>query len=367
MDWDLFISHASEDKDDVARPLVRLLTEKGLKVWFDEYTLTVGDSLRRSIDHGLANSRFGLVILSSHFFEKEWLQKELDGLVAREDGSEKRILPVWHNVSRKEVASFSPVLADKLGVQTSEGLPHVVREILRVFGVDGESDTNITTVMRRANEPKSKRRLTAFQKVWRPFTCEDSVIVMGRFKGDVVDFEPSGLIGFGDSMACAELRAFLTLQGVNLSVEWADLIPAQLLEKNLILLGGPDSNGVSKTFLERIQPTIQCGFGSVTVQDMVTKNSYSPAVVRGNPQSRTDYGMIFRAANPMNPHSQILYIAGALGYGTWAGVRYVTSKDFLKHKEVKSVTKGFECLVETEIVRDVPLNIRLIAIRELGS
>src|SRR2546423_359737 len=83
MAWDLFISHASEDKDDVARPLADLFIQKGLKVWYDEYTLIVGDSLRRSIDRGLAGSRYGLVILSPHFFEKEWPQKELDGLVAR--------------------------------------------------------------------------------------------------------------------------------------------------------------------------------------------------------------------------------------------------------------------------------------------
>lgn len=136
MAWDLFISHASEDKDDVARPLANLFLKEGLKVWYDEYTLTVGDSLRRSIDRGLADSRFGVVILSPHFFEKEWTQKELDGLVAREDGSEKRILPVWHNVGRKDVVSFSPPLADKFGVSTAKGLDHVVREILRVVVPD---------------------------------------------------------------------------------------------------------------------------------------------------------------------------------------------------------------------------------------
>jgi hypothetical protein len=135
--WDLFISHASEDKDEIARPLADELVEAGLKVWFDEYELTVGDSLRRSIDRGLAQSRFGVVILSGHFFEKEWPQKELDGLVAREDGSEKRILPVWHKVNRKQVESFSPTLADKLGVPTTKGLGHVVKAILRVVKPDG--------------------------------------------------------------------------------------------------------------------------------------------------------------------------------------------------------------------------------------
>ena len=81
MNWDLFLSHASEDKEDVARPLHKLLVGKGLRVWYDEMTLSLGDSLRRKIDEGLANSRYGLVILSPSFFAKEWPQKELDGLV----------------------------------------------------------------------------------------------------------------------------------------------------------------------------------------------------------------------------------------------------------------------------------------------
>ncbi|HUP81475.1 MAG TPA: toll/interleukin-1 receptor domain-containing protein, partial [Pirellula sp.] len=153
--WDLFISHASEDKDDVARPLADRFIEVGLKVWYDEYTLTVGDSLRRSIDKGLAQARFGLIILSKHFFKKEWPQKELDGLVAREDGSGKRILPVWHKVTKAQVVSFSPPLADRLGVPTSKGIDHVVKEILRA--VKPESVASVLTPTpkaRAAAKPK---------------------------------------------------------------------------------------------------------------------------------------------------------------------------------------------------------------------
>lgn len=83
MHWDLFISHASEDKEEFVRELADRLTEKGLDVWYDEFTLKMGDSLRRSIDKGLAESDFGVIVLSSDFFKKEWPQKELDGLVAR--------------------------------------------------------------------------------------------------------------------------------------------------------------------------------------------------------------------------------------------------------------------------------------------
>ena len=91
---DFFISHASEDKDGFVRGLAIALQAKGAKVWYDEFTLKVGDSLRRKIDQGLANSRFGIVVLSKHFFSKEWPQKELDGLSSLEVEGGTHILPI---------------------------------------------------------------------------------------------------------------------------------------------------------------------------------------------------------------------------------------------------------------------------------
>lgn len=108
----VFISHASEDKTAIARPLAEALRERDYDVWYDEYVLMLGDSLRRKIDEGLASCRFGIVILSPNFFRKEWPQKELDGLVAREVSGKKVILPVWHQVSQSDVLRYSPTLAD---------------------------------------------------------------------------------------------------------------------------------------------------------------------------------------------------------------------------------------------------------------
>ena len=117
--YDFFISHASEDKEDFVRSLAEALRAKGARVWYDEFSLRVGDSLRRSIDRGLVNSRFGVVVLSEHFFNKEWPQKELDGLFVLENQGDTRILPVWHKVSKDEVARYSPMLADKVALNTS--------------------------------------------------------------------------------------------------------------------------------------------------------------------------------------------------------------------------------------------------------
>lgn len=118
--WDVFISHASEDKVAVARPLREALEGFGVRVWFDEFQMGIGDSLRRKIDQGLARSAFGVVILSEHFFSKGWPQYELDGMVTRSVSGEQNLLPIWHKVTRDEVMAESPSLADKVARSTSQ-------------------------------------------------------------------------------------------------------------------------------------------------------------------------------------------------------------------------------------------------------
>jgi hypothetical protein len=118
--WGAFISHASEDKDSFVRPLARALGSLGVNVWYDEFTLKLGDSLSQSIDRGLAQSRYGIVVLSRAFMTKPWPKQELSGLVTREIDGYARILPIWHEVTRAEVSNFSPTLADKLALRTSD-------------------------------------------------------------------------------------------------------------------------------------------------------------------------------------------------------------------------------------------------------
>ena len=120
MTWDVFISHASEDKEEIAHPLAEALKAKGLNVWYDKFTLEIGDSLRQSIDNGLSKSRYGLVVLSKSFFSKHWPQSELDGLFSMESAEKKRKLPVWHNVTVNDVKQFSPILAGRVAMPTSD-------------------------------------------------------------------------------------------------------------------------------------------------------------------------------------------------------------------------------------------------------
>src|SRR5439155_4565738 len=94
--YDAFISHATEDKEKVVKPLANALTRMKYRVWYDEFELRVGDSLRQSIDKGLVNSRFGIVVLSPAFFAKNWPKYELNGIVAREMDGNKVILTIWY-------------------------------------------------------------------------------------------------------------------------------------------------------------------------------------------------------------------------------------------------------------------------------
>lgn len=117
--YDVFISHASEDKNEIVRPLALALQNKELKVWYDEFELKIGDSLRQKIDKGLANSRFGIVVLSKNFIKKGWTNYELDGIITKSINGQQVVLPIWHEITKQEVIDYSPSLADKVARNTA--------------------------------------------------------------------------------------------------------------------------------------------------------------------------------------------------------------------------------------------------------
>lgn len=133
-EYDVFISHASEDKDEVVRPLANALKNLGIKVWYDEFEMRIGDSLRRKIDKGLANSRFGIVVVSRDFIKKGWTNYELDGIITKAVSGEQIILPIWQNITKKEVIDYSPSLADKLARNTAiDTVEDIAKEIADVI------------------------------------------------------------------------------------------------------------------------------------------------------------------------------------------------------------------------------------------
>lgn len=156
--WDVFISYASDDRETVARPLSELLSGLGVRVWFDQQELQVGDSLRQRIDNGLAKSRYGVVVLSEAFFSRHWPQQELNGLSQREVQGRKVILSVWHGVMADDVRQYSPILADRVGARTEEGIPVVVLRLLQVIRPD-----IFESVSRKASSVVMLPRITSGQ------------------------------------------------------------------------------------------------------------------------------------------------------------------------------------------------------------
>ena len=138
MIYDLFICHAAEDKDAFVRPLANALRANNVSVWYDEFALRLGDSIRRSIDMGLAQSRFGVVVLSKAFFQKQWPQYELDGLAEKEmAGPSTVILPVWFDIDKRNVLAFSPPLANRVAARSKDGLAAVVSQLVDVIHPNG--------------------------------------------------------------------------------------------------------------------------------------------------------------------------------------------------------------------------------------
>lgn len=183
---DVFISHASEDKEEIARPLAEALRERGLSVWYDEFTIKLGDSLRRTIDQGLKESKYGIVILSHNFFAKDWPQKELDGLTARERNGKKIILPIWHNITKEEIEEYSPTLAGLYAAKTKDGIPKIIDMIMEVLE-ESPQESNIT------EQPSRDKNVTIIAKK-ESFLIGSSIFFSGYSEncGDHVHLIVSG-------------------------------------------------------------------------------------------------------------------------------------------------------------------------------
>jgi hypothetical protein len=134
--WDVFVSHASEDKTAFVNAFVDHLIAAGLAVWYDKFEITAGDNLTAKVNEGLRESRFGVVVFSPYFLAKGWPEGELNSLMAHElTNGVKRVLPVLHEISFARLSAHFPMLSAKLALYANQGIPHVVTEIKRAVDV----------------------------------------------------------------------------------------------------------------------------------------------------------------------------------------------------------------------------------------
>ena len=128
--YDVFIAHASEDKAAFVSHLAEGLRAYGLKVWYDDFAIELGDGLLSSINRGLKDSDYGVVILSPRFFAKHWPQEELAALAQRQADGKSNILPVWLDLDLAGIKEACPLLADVVATKACEGLNVVADKII---------------------------------------------------------------------------------------------------------------------------------------------------------------------------------------------------------------------------------------------
>ena len=133
-----FISHDTRDKDEIARPLALRLITMMCPVWYDEYSLKLGNSLRQSIETGLRECKKCILILTPNFLlNTGWTKTEFNSIFTREILERTNVvLPIWHGVTPRDVYEYSPSLADKVAVEWSKGIHEVSRQIYRSITSD---------------------------------------------------------------------------------------------------------------------------------------------------------------------------------------------------------------------------------------
>ena len=140
-EYDVFISHASEDKEDFVDEFVAELRKAGVKVWYDTTQILWGDSLRSRIDEGLRKSRFGIAVLSPNYIAdgKYWTKEELNGIFQLESIDGKTLLPIWHKLTKKQVTDFSPIVANKKAMTTASMTPQeIAHELVKLIHASEE-------------------------------------------------------------------------------------------------------------------------------------------------------------------------------------------------------------------------------------
>jgi hypothetical protein len=134
----LFLSHASEDMDVIAKPLYHALKDE-FDVWYDQARIRLENSFYEKISEGIRECDFGVVIFSPHFFRKRWTKQEIDGLLALQRNQRKVVLPIVHDMTHDDLADQLPIMATKKTISSNEGIQTIVVAIRAAVGTDQQN------------------------------------------------------------------------------------------------------------------------------------------------------------------------------------------------------------------------------------
>lgn len=130
---DFFICHANEDKEEFVRDLAETLMKNGANVFYDEYSIKLGDSLTDSINKGIKTSDNAIIVLSNYFFEKSWTQAELQAIFHKSRSTDYKIFIIYHNISNAQVTEKYPLLSDIKAINSSDGLNKIIEELFKAI------------------------------------------------------------------------------------------------------------------------------------------------------------------------------------------------------------------------------------------
>lgn len=116
--YDAFFSYATEDSSE-ADIIVQNCLKYGFKIWYSPISLEPGTKLLQSIDEGLKHSSSGILLLSKNYLNKKWPKYEFDTLMRQHIENDKKLLPIWYNVQKKDIEEFSSGLSGIVGIVSS--------------------------------------------------------------------------------------------------------------------------------------------------------------------------------------------------------------------------------------------------------
>lgn len=120
-DYDVFISHASSDKEEFVEELYQSIKKLGIRIFYDKESLEWGDNWKTAILNGTKKSEFAVIVISENFFGREWTEKELEEFLSRQNrNGQKLILPILHNITLAQLQEKYPSVANIQAIDSKE-------------------------------------------------------------------------------------------------------------------------------------------------------------------------------------------------------------------------------------------------------
>ena len=120
-EYDVFISHANKDKEELIEELFQSLSKLGIKIFYDKETLEWGDNWKEKILNGTKKAEFAIIVISENFFDREWTERELAEFLNRQNrNGQKLILPIVHNITMQQLQEKYPNVADIQAIDSKQ-------------------------------------------------------------------------------------------------------------------------------------------------------------------------------------------------------------------------------------------------------